>query len=74
MENNKKIIKAITTVVVQTMYQHGTSFKSEKSKKDATKKIVKAEVRKLYDADELDYSDIVDKVTREMLAGIKEYK
>lgn len=73
MQDSKKIIKAITRVVVETMSQYGTSVIDTKNDKDVTKKAVRKEVKLLIDDDELDYSEIVDAVTRKMLEGIKHY-
>jgi len=73
MKNNKKIIKAITRVVVHTMYQYGASVRTGKSNKNITEKAVMKEVENLINDDDLDYSDIVHNVTKMMLDGIKVY-
>jgi len=70
MKNNKKIIKAITNVITQTMYQHGTHFSERENGKNVTKKVVKKEVKKLIDG-ELDCVEIIIKLTDSFLKGIK---
>ena len=73
MKSNKKIIKAITRVIVQTMYQYGASVRVGGNDKNITKRVVKSNVKDLVEDDELDYSEIINAVTRKMLDGIKKF-
>ena len=70
MNCDKKIIKAITLVVVETMKQHGTALKG-KNDKNITKRVVKEDVKALIRDDDLDYQDIVNTILAEYLNGIK---